>query len=144
MFQQLWNDEAGFIIRAELVLVATLLVIGLIDSLSEVQHAIVSELNDVADAIGELNQCDSFSGFHKRDFHSVHAVTYGSDFEDQRDDCDNNQCQIACDAPANQTPKFGGRESSQSVLNIAEGLGSAAPAPRGISGLVSELARRVD
>jgi len=105
MVRQLLNDEAGFIISAELVLVATLLVIGLIVGLSEVQHAVVSELNDVADAIGELNQSYSFSGFHKRDFGRVHAVTYGSDFEDQRDDCDNNQCDIACDAPANETGK---------------------------------------
>ena len=105
MVRQLLNDEAGFIISAELVLVATLLVIGLIVGLSEVQHAVVTELNDVADAIGELNQSYSFSGFHKRDFNSVHAVTYGSDFEDQRDDCDNNQCDIACDAPTNETGK---------------------------------------
>ena len=106
MVRQLLNDEAGFIISAELVLVATLLVIGLIVGLSEVQHAIVSELNDVADAIGELNQSYSFSGFHKTDQGGVvHAVTYGSDFEDQRDECDNNQCQIACDAPTNETPK---------------------------------------
>ena len=106
MFQQLLNDEAGFIVSAELVLVATLLVIGLIVGLSEVQHALVSELNDIADAIGELNLCFSFSGFHKRDYgNTIHAVTYGSDFEDQRDDCDNNQCQIACDAPTNETRK---------------------------------------
>ena len=106
MFQQLLNDESGFIVSAELVLVATLLVIGLIVGLSEVQHAVVAELNDVADAIGELNQCYSYSGFHKRDFGgTIHAVTYGSDFEDQRDDCDNNQCDIACDAPANETRK---------------------------------------
>ena len=109
MMQQLLRDEAGFIISAELVLVATLLVIGLIVGLSEVQHAVVSELNDVADAIGELNQCYSFSGFHKRDFCGrVHAVTYGSYFVDQRDDCDNNQCDIACDAPMNETPKMFG------------------------------------
>ncbi len=106
MLQQLLNDESGFIVSAELVLIATLLVIGLIVGLSEVQHAVVAELNDVADAIGELNQCYSFSGFHKRDLGwTIHAVTYGSDFEDQRDDCDNNQCDIACDAPANETRK---------------------------------------
>ena len=105
MVRQLLNDEAGFIVSAELVLVATLLVIGLIVGLSEVQHAVVSELNDVADAIGELNQCYSYSGFSKNDGGTVHAVTYGSDFEDQRDDCDNNQCDIACDAPANETRK---------------------------------------
>lgn len=107
MLKALWNDDAGFIISAELVLVATLLVIGLIVGLSEVQHAVVSELNDVADAIGELNQSYSFSGFNKCDLgNRIHAVTYGSDFEDQRDDCDNNQCDIACDAPINESPKW--------------------------------------
>ena len=106
MMKMLLNDEAGFIVSAELVLVATLLVIGLIVGLSEVQHAVVSELNDVGDAIGELNQAYSFSGFSKCDQDgSLHAVSYGSNFEDQADDCDNNQCDIACDAPANETPK---------------------------------------
>ncbi|RLS55705.1 MAG: hypothetical protein DWH91_08645 [Planctomycetota bacterium] len=106
MLRQLLNDEAGFIISAELVLVATLLVIGLIVGLSEVQHAVVSELNDVADAIGELNQCYTFSGFSKNDkvSNKVHAATYGSDFEDKYDDCDDNQCDIACDTPADENP----------------------------------------
>lgn len=107
MFHQLWNEESGFIVSAELVLIATLLIIGLIVGLSEVQHAAVTELNDVADAIGEVNQSFSFSGFSKRDFGHrwIHAATFGSNFEDQRDDCDNNQCDIACDRPANETPK---------------------------------------
>jgi Flp pilus assembly pilin Flp len=106
MLKMLLNDEAGFIISAELVLVATLLVIGMIVGLSEVQHAVVSELNDVADAIGELNQAYSFSGFHKRDNRGCfHAATYGSNFADTTDDCDDNQCQIACDAPSNETAK---------------------------------------
>ena len=106
MLKMLWNDEAGFIISAELVLVATLLVVGLIVGLSEVQHAVVSELNDVADAIGELNQAYRYSGFSKCDNGgTIHAVTYGSDFADTADDCDDNQCDIACDAPRNESPK---------------------------------------
>src|SRR5262245_31375945 len=67
MLTKLWNDEAGFIISAELVLVATILVIGCIVGLSEVQHAVVSELNDVGDAIGSINQSFCFSGFNKTD-----------------------------------------------------------------------------
>jgi Flp pilus assembly pilin Flp len=107
MLKMLLNDEAGFIVSAELVLIATILVIGLVVGLSEVQHAIVSELNDVGDAIGELNQAYSFSGFNKCDRGGrIHAVSYGSSFSDTADDCDNNQCQIACDAPANETPKY--------------------------------------
>ena len=108
MLKTLWNDEAGFIISAELVLVATLLVIGLIVGLSEVQHAVVSELNDVGEAIGSLNQCYSFSGFHKnKSFGGGQAAnSFGSQFLDTVDDCDNNQCDISCDAPANEAPKY--------------------------------------
>ncbi|MCA8992034.1 MAG: hypothetical protein KDA88_08645 [Planctomycetaceae bacterium] len=99
MLNQLLNDEAGFVVSAELVLVATILVIGLIVGLSEVQHAVNSELNDVGEAIGQLNQSYSYSGFTKRDGWREHAFTRGSAFADLQDDCDNNQCDIACDAP---------------------------------------------
>ena len=107
---QLLRDEGGFIVSAELVLIATICVIGLIVGLSEVQHAINSELNDVADAIGSLNQGYFTSGFHKRDYNNiVHAATYGSIFIDSVDNCDNNQCDITCDRPTPEGPKgFGG------------------------------------
>jgi Flp pilus assembly pilin Flp len=107
MWKKLFNDEAGFIVSAELVLIATILVIGLVVGLSEVQHAVVSELNDVGDAIGSLNQCYSFSGFSKCDNGGrVHAHSVGSHFNDTVDDCDNNQCDIACDRPSNEGPKW--------------------------------------
>lgn len=106
MLHQLFNDEAGFVISAELVLVATLVVLGLIVGLSEVQHAVVSELNDVGDAIGKLNQSYSFSGFSKHDKYSCHAFTRGSAFIDHADDCDNNECDLACDQPVKESPKF--------------------------------------
>lgn len=105
LVSKLLRDEGGFIVSAELVLVATILVIGMIVGLSEVQHAIVSELNDVGDAIGSVNQGYFFSGFSKRDFNTVHARTYGSWFSDSFDDCDNNQCDLACDRPFPEGPK---------------------------------------
>ena len=109
MLKQLWNDEAGFIVSAELVLVATILVIGLIVGLSEVQHAVVAELNDVGDAIGKVNQSYSFSGFHKFDgCRQLHAFTAGSAFVDHMDECDMNECQISCDRPVPEFPKKGG------------------------------------
>ncbi len=111
MLKQLWNDEDGFIICAELVLVATLLVIGLIVGLSEVQHAVVAELNDVGEAIGSVNQSFQFSGFSK--FRGlgrtgISATTAGSLFFDRTDDCDNNQCDIDCLAPTPEGPKDSG------------------------------------
>lgn len=106
MFQHLLRDEAGFIVSAELVLVATILVIGLIVGLSEVQHAVVSELNDVADAIGSLNQSYFFTGFSSRkEDGSIKALSYGSFFADVTDACDNNQCTLDCDRPVPEGPK---------------------------------------
>ena len=110
MLNTLWTDDSGFIVSAELVLVATILVIGMIVGLSEIQHAVVAELNDVADAIGSLNQSYSFSGFHahKSFGQAMKSHTSGSFFLDTQDDCDNNQCDLTCDAPMWEAPKFGG------------------------------------
>lgn len=110
MFTALLRDEGGFIVSAELVLVVTLLVVGMIVGLSEVQHAVVSELNDVGDAVGQLNQSFMFSGFAKRKGHGKSAYFFGSSFRDSRDDCDNNQCDIACDGPVHEGPKMGGND----------------------------------
>ncbi len=110
MLNALLKDEAGFIVSAELVLIATLLVIGLIVGLSSIQHAVVAELNDVGDAIGSLNQSYFYTGFSKaKSFggggNSFAAYTRGSAFNDQIDDCDNDQCDIACDVPVTEGPK---------------------------------------
>ncbi len=102
----LWNDESGFIVSAELVLVATLLVVGLIVGLSEIQYAVVEELNDVADAIGSVNQSYMYTGFTAlKPGGSVKSRVVGSAFNDVRDDCDNNQCQLGCDGPTPEGPK---------------------------------------
>ena len=53
---KIWNDDAGFIISIELILISTIVVIGLITGLAAVRNAIVSELSDVAGAISSLNQ----------------------------------------------------------------------------------------
>lgn len=112
MLQQLKQDETGFIISAELVMVATILVLGVMVGLSEVQHAVVGELNDVADAIGSANQSYAYSGFSKVDGSwggwcggVVHAYTVGSAFGDVQDACDLNQCQLACNPPVMEFPK---------------------------------------
>jgi len=92
------HDDSGFIISAELVLVATVLVLGMLVGLSQVQNAVVSELNDVAHAIGALNQTYYFSGFHARKwFGYTKSRTTGSAFYDLVDTCDAWGCSIACD-----------------------------------------------
>src|SRR5580698_6627097 len=62
MFLSLWNDEAGFIVSAELILVATLLVIGMIVGLQTVRDTVITELADTATAIGQINQSYSYGG----------------------------------------------------------------------------------
>jgi Flp pilus assembly pilin Flp len=53
---RLVRDEAGFVVSAELVLVATIVVIGMITGLSTVRDQVVTELADVADAVSAVNQ----------------------------------------------------------------------------------------
>jgi hypothetical protein len=104
----LFNDEAGFLVSAELVLVATILVIGLIVGLSEIQYAVVEELNDVADAVGSLNQSYLYTGFTAfKGKGGIKSRVTGSSFNDVADDCDNNQCQLGCDGPTSEGRKHG-------------------------------------
>ena len=79
----LLNDENGFVVSAELILVATIVVLGLIVGLAEVRQAVVEELEDVASAIGSINQGYCFSGLQTRKGH-----VNGSRFQDHADFCD--------------------------------------------------------
>ncbi|GAB4134907.1 MAG: hypothetical protein Tsb009_00550 [Planctomycetaceae bacterium] len=57
---KLWNDEDGFIVSAELVLVSTITVLSMLVGLSELSNSINNELYDVSDAFGSVNQWDSY------------------------------------------------------------------------------------
>ena len=107
MLRNFWNDENGFIVSAELILIATILVIGLIVGMVEIQFALVGELNDVSDAIGSLNQSFFTSGFHahKQNGCGCKSFSAGSSFVDTIDECDNNQCTLGCDAPQPESNK---------------------------------------
>jgi Flp pilus assembly pilin Flp len=62
LVRKLWADEAGFIISAELCLVATIVVIGLIVGLVTLRNQVVQELIAVGEAIGCINTSYSFCG----------------------------------------------------------------------------------
>ncbi len=107
MLRNFWNDENGFLVSTELVLVATICVIGLISGLVEVQYAVIGELNDVSEAIGSLNQSYFFSGFcSTKQNGGIKAQTSGSFFMDHIDQCDGNECTLGCDAPQPEMPKY--------------------------------------
>jgi len=90
MLRTLWTDETGFIVSAELVLVATLLVIGMIVGLTTVRDTVITELADTATAIGQINQSYSYGGVT-----SAGASVAGSFFADGADFCDSTSSSIA-------------------------------------------------
>lgn len=87
------NDENGFVVSAELVLVGTIVVIGMIVGLTELSFNVNQELEDVGSAIGGINQTYYYTLAAGRKGESV-----GSTFLDFEDECD-NACNITCDSP---------------------------------------------
>jgi hypothetical protein len=90
MLTNLWNDEVGVIISAELVLVLTIAVLAVVVGLSEVAVAINTELNDVSNAFGAINQSFSYTGFQSNCGGKCKSFVAGSSFRDGVDDCDTN------------------------------------------------------
>jgi Flp pilus assembly pilin Flp len=100
MFHRLWKDEAGAVISAEIVLVATILVIGMVVGLKSVRDSVVTELADVAQAIANIDQSYSYSGI------LGHAAqTTGSFFHDQADFCDVTNEAVHTDTLTNTNSK---------------------------------------
>ncbi len=81
--RRLMQDQSGFIISTELILVATVLVIGLIAGLVTVRDQVVTELGDFAAAISDLDQSYSFGNVV-----SPSGSTNGSNFVDLVAFCD--------------------------------------------------------
>jgi hypothetical protein len=90
--KSLWNDEAGFVISAELALVSTLCVLGLVVGLSSVRDAVNCELTDLSTAICSLDQSYYYTGFHSRKYPgccTTKAWTAGSAFIQGNKGCTN-------------------------------------------------------
>ena len=98
--QMLLQDDAGFIVSAELVLVATIAVLSAVVGLTEVASGINQELEDVGSAFGSINQSFCFDGVD-----GCKGWKKGSHFQDHADECD-GQCDITCDGGAE--PEKGG------------------------------------
>ncbi len=79
-----YNDEAGFVVSTELVLVCTVTVLSLCVGLSEVASGVNHELEDLGAAFGSLNQSFCMTGFTN----NKGSTSSGSSFNDQIDQCD--------------------------------------------------------
>lgn len=87
IFTQLFNDEAGYIVSAELVLVGTIAVLGMIVGLTEVAFNVNQELEDVGSAFGSINQGYKYSGT-KGKKGKYNGSMYHDSWDDGDDDCD--------------------------------------------------------
>jgi hypothetical protein len=104
VFHRLWAEQTGAIVSAEVMLAASILVIGVIVGLKSVRDSVVTELADVAQAIANVNQSFHFSGV---DGHC--AKTGGGCYEDKQD---------FCDSP------WGGQGDNAKCVNVAAWGGS--------------------
>ena len=93
LFTKLIHDEAGFIVSAELVLVATVGVLSMIVGLSEIALNVNNELEDVASAFGSINQT-----FVQKGILGHQGYVGGTEFKDNVDHCDSD-CDIQPLAP---------------------------------------------
>lgn len=83
--KRLWSEQTGAIVSAEIMLVGTILVLGVIVGLKSVRDSVVTELADVAQAVANVNQSYCYSGT------SGHAASSGGGhYQDQTDFCDTN------------------------------------------------------
>lgn len=83
MLRKLWNDEAGAIVSAEIVLVATILVIAMVTGLASLRDAVVTELADVGAAIAAVDQSYTVGGI------TAHSSAVASSaYSDALDFCD--------------------------------------------------------
>lgn len=81
LLKALRQDEHGVILSAEIVIIGSLLVIGLITGLTCLQKSVNGELQDLAGAIGALDQTYSFSAHRKAGYNGqCCAYTAGSSF----------------------------------------------------------------
>lgn len=87
MFSRLWKDDTGFIISVELILLATILVIGLVVGLASLRNQAVQEFVDVGQSVGSLSQGFCMSGVQKPGV----AWTDGTCMVDQVDFCQSPQ-----------------------------------------------------
>jgi Flp pilus assembly pilin Flp len=94
LLNKLRQDENGVILSAELVIIGSLLVVGMITGLTCLQQSVNGELRDVAGAIGSLDQSYAFSAHRKPGTNGqCCAWTAGSSFtncERKQEECVND------------------------------------------------------
>jgi len=106
----LHEDEAGFIISAEMVLVMTIGVLAMVVGLTAVRDSVTHEMNDISHAFGTVSQSYNVTGLHKgSDYGNGHACIIGFGFNDSTDECDCHVIELV-DVCGKDDPSYGDDE----------------------------------
>jgi Flp pilus assembly pilin Flp len=73
---RLWRDDSGALLSFEWILLATILVLAMVVGLKSVQQAVLNEFEDLAGAIGSINQTYNYSGVDGCCASDVGGVTF--------------------------------------------------------------------
>jgi Flp pilus assembly pilin Flp len=105
LINRFWSEEVGAIVSAEVMLAATILVLGVIVGLKSVRDSVATELADVGQALSNVNQSYCYSGT------SGHAASSGGGhYQDQADFCDNGNSNHCPSAKCVNVAAWGGAE----------------------------------
>ena len=89
------RNEDGFLISTELVLIATIAVLGLLAGIVEVRDQVVQELGDFSQAVAQLDQTYVYNGVYTEfSVDNESDYTRGGDYQDSEDE----QANINADA----------------------------------------------
>lgn len=115
------NKQAGFVMTSELLLLSSVLVIGLVAGLATVRDSVNAELNDVAQAIGSMDQSYAFDGIANG---ADTAVASGSQFEDNIDSNAGDGTQFVFVTPAGESAAFSAGSNPDDDLDAFNATGS--------------------
>jgi hypothetical protein len=86
LLKKIWTDQRGFVATTDLILIASILVLGMIVGLATLRNSVVQEFGDLATALGRLNQSYSYTGnVYDPEDSDAYAQVAGSDYTDEPD-----------------------------------------------------------
>ncbi|MHB8901759.1 MAG: hypothetical protein ACYC6Y_23635 [Thermoguttaceae bacterium] len=62
LLKQIWRDQRGFVVSTDLILIATIVILGTLVGLATFRDQVVQEFGDLAMAISRLNQSYTYTG----------------------------------------------------------------------------------
>ena len=88
--RKLFNDEAGFVVSAELALIVTLIFTAVAVGVAVARDALVTEYNDISEMIGVMDQTWNVQGQKVNDGlgGKGHGENNGMGYNDEQDICD--------------------------------------------------------